>query len=166
MASGIQGLLVFRTRPTRLAPPYQTTPRLSVSLKSNKPSRPVKSRPIRPRPAPCPACEVRLSGPGNFCSHALPAFRSGYPPLCCHGSALLPGCLRRGRLRSRPHSVPLQPARERPGEWHGQPLKAAAQSVVGPGPLGGSVLSGPLRSGGGSQGLKIASARTSWKTGL
>lgn len=76
--------------------------------------------PAPPRPAlPCSVLPVP--------SRSVPPARSSHPPaqrrppvlLRSHGSALLPGLLRRGGLRPGPHSLSLQPARERPGEWRG-----------------------------------------------
>lgn len=77
---------------------------------------------LQPRPGPVRSCPAA--------SRSVPSTGSSHPPgargaLQCfqrsHGSALLPGRLRRGRLRPGPHSVSLQPARERRGEWRGLP---------------------------------------------
>lgn len=87
-------------------------------------------RRVRVRPQPCPA--PPRPGPPALLRSRPAASRPRAPrtllacgasrcSLLSHGSALLPGRLRRGRLRPGPHSVSLQPARERPGEWRGQP---------------------------------------------
>lgn len=78
--------------------------------------------PAPPRPAPpCPAASCR-SHPAASRPRAPRTLPRRGARRCClrsHGSALLPGLLRRGGLRPGPHSLSLQPARERPGEWRG-----------------------------------------------
>lgn len=92
--------------------------------RSPAPSRPVASGrvpsgPVPQRPARALAARSRGRGVRRCSLHS-------------HGSALLPGQLRRGRLRLGPHSLSLQPARERPGEWRGPP---GAHGVQPPWPL-------------------------------
>lgn len=82
----------------------------------------------RPQPRPVPPRRVvpgRPAASSLRTPRRVPACRRLPVHPAHYGSALLPGRLRRGRLRPGPHSVSLQPARERSGEWRGLPGRTA-----------------------------------------